>query len=71
MNIIDKGITLLDEFHAMVKIGWKGTYEKKDGEALTIEFDVFYMVQELNGSIKIFAYVTGDEEKALKDNGLI
>lgn len=70
MDIMDKSITLLDEFHAMVKIGWKGTYEKKNGEALTIEFDVFYMVQELNGSIKIFAYVTGDEEKALKDNGL-
>lgn len=71
MDIMDKGITLLDEFHAMVKIGWKGSYEKKDGKTLMIEFDVFYMVQELNGSIKIFAYVTGDEQKALKDNDLI
>ena len=70
MEIIDKGITLLDEFHAIVKIGWKANYEKKDGKAIIIEFDVFYIVQELKNTIKIFAYITGDEEKALKDNGL-
>lgn len=70
MEIIDKGITLLDEFHAMVKIGWKANYEKKDSKTLAIEFDVFYIVQELNNTIKIFAYITGDEEKVLKDNGL-
>jgi len=34
------------------------------------EFDVIYLVQTLGETPRIFAYITGDEEKALREKGL-
>lgn len=42
--------------------------ENASGE---IPFEVVYMVQYRDGAIKIFAYVTGDEQAAFKDYKLI
>lgn len=71
MKIIDKEITLLDDFHALVKVHWLATYIKKNQASLPIDFNVFYLIQYLHGEPKIFAYITGDEQQVLKDNGLI
>lgn len=70
MNIISKDVTVLDEFHAMVKVYWKSFYgnERLSGE---IPFEVVYLVQALGQSPKIFAFVTGDEQAALKSHHLI
>ena len=70
MHITDKEITLLDDLHAMCKISWKYVY-RKDGKEGTIDFVVFYFVRTSDEVIKIFAYIAGDEQKALKEKGLI
>lgn len=70
MKIVKKEITLLNEWHALAKIYWKTDIIKKDKSEINIEFNVFYLVQMLNEQIKIFAYITEDEEKAFKDNQL-
>lgn len=71
MEIRSKVITFLDELHSMAQISWKADYIKKDGEKVSIEFDVFYIITEKDGDPKIFAYITGDEQKALDDKGLV
>ena len=70
MKILRKEITHLNDLHALVKIYWKTEIIKKDKSAISIEFNVFYIVQMLNEQIKIFAYITEDEEKAFRDNEL-
>ena len=70
MNIISKDITLLDDYHALAKIYWRYTYQK-DNTPGTIDFNAFYLVNIFDGEVKIFAYMTGDELKALKEKGLI
>ena len=70
MEIISKEITFLDDRHSMVKVYWNSKYEREDASEVTIAFDVFYLLQEINGQLKIFSYITGDEEKVLKDNGI-
>lgn len=70
MNIISKDITLLDDFHALAKIYWRYTYQK-DNAPGTIDFNTFYLLNIFDGEVKIFAYMTGDELKALKERGLI
>jgi hypothetical protein len=70
MTILSKEITLLDEFHIMCKVQWQSIYLKKDKEEV-IDFEVFYFLQHLNNELKIFAYVTGDEQKLLKERGLV
>lgn len=71
MTISKKEITILNDLHAMVKIHWDSEYQKKDGNKVLIDFDVFYFVQRTEKGIKIFAYITGDEQKVLKEHGLI
>lgn len=71
MNILMKDIRLLDDFHALCKIHWSSAFTKKDGSKGSIEFDVTYFVQTKDGAHKIFAYITGDEQRALKEHGLV
>jgi hypothetical protein len=70
MEIRQLDITELNEFHYMVEVYWDSFYEK-DGKADNIEFTVMYFLQHLNGALKIFAYITGDEQAVLKERGLI
>lgn len=61
----------MDELHFMTKVNWSALYRKKDGKEVTIDFSVIYFTQMQDGSPKIFAYITGDEQKALKEYGLV
>jgi hypothetical protein len=71
MKIMALDITWLNDMHVMAKVCWQAIYQKKDGNKETINFDVFYFLQKQNGALKIFAYITGDEQAVLKERGLI
>ncbi|HTE32996.1 MAG TPA: hypothetical protein VK666_21585 [Chryseolinea sp.] len=70
MNIISKDITLLDDFHSLVKVLWRYAYSKDEKEG-NIDFTTFYLLNTTNGETKIFAYIAGDEQKNLRDRGLV
>ncbi|MFZ6010461.1 MAG: hypothetical protein ACOYXT_08935 [Bacteroidota bacterium] len=70
MSIVSKEVTLLDDFHAMVKIYWRYAYEKENRSG-AIDFHTFYFVRAIGSDIKIFGYIAGDEQKVLKEHGLI
>jgi hypothetical protein len=72
MKILSKEITRIDAFHSMVKVRWSSHYKRQsDGSPITLDFDVTYFLQHINDDIKIFAYVTGDEQKILREMELI
>ncbi len=71
MKIASLDITPLDDYHSMAKVHWQAIYRKKDGSEECIEFDVIYFVQTINDQLKIFAYITGDEQGVLRERGLI
>ncbi|WP_410509479.1 hypothetical protein RSJ42_04460 [Methanosarcina hadiensis] len=64
-------VSSLDEYHSIAKVHWRSFYNKKDGREELIEFDVIYFVQMIDEKPKIFAYITGDEQKMLREKGLI
>ena len=70
MQIRNKEITPLDALHAMAKISWRYAYRKDEKEGF-IDFDGFYFLRITDEAVKIFAYVTGDEQAALREHGLI
>lgn len=70
MKICSKAITILDDFHAIVKIHWQSLYIKKEGNKMELGFDIHYMVKTIDSEVKIFTYITGDEQKFMKENGL-
>jgi hypothetical protein len=73
MVILSKEISALNEFHSMAKIGWRSTnIRRTDHKEITIDFTVIYLLQHIDeNDIRIFAYITGDEQKALKDHDLV
>lgn len=71
MEILSQEVIQLDDLHFMVKVHWKATYKNKDNTDLAIEFDVIYFLQNMDNELKIFAYITGDEDKVMRQHGLI
>lgn len=71
MDIISKEITIFDEYHSMTKVRWRTNFVKKDKSEGNIEFDVIYFTWSKGEEHKIFTYITGDEQKALKENGVV
>lgn len=71
MDIVSRQITILDKLHAIVKVRWNSSFVRKNKTKGEIAFDVFYLVQKTGNDLRIFAYITGDEQQALKDVGLV
>lgn len=71
MDILSIQVTILDNLHAIVKVHWNCTFIRKNNTEGDISFDIFYLLQKNGDDLKIFAYITGDEQQALKDAGLI
>ena len=71
MEIVSSQITLLNDFHAMAQIHWKSNFISKNGQKGSIEFNNIYFIQTRENQHKVFAYITGDEQAALKQKGLI
>jgi hypothetical protein len=71
MTIAALDILPIDALHWMARVHWDSKYQRKDGSKHEIAFDVVYFMTTLSGASKIFAYVTGDEKKALKEHGLL
>jgi hypothetical protein len=71
MEIVSQDVTILDDYHYMVKIHWKAYYKNKDNTDLAIEFDVIYFLQGIKNELKVFSYITGDEQGVMRKHGLI
>ena len=72
MRITRLKITELDAFNAMVRVDWLFSYQRPlDGRRGDIAFQNIYFLNFATGEPKIFAYITPDEEQAMRDHGLI
>jgi hypothetical protein len=71
MNILQCESSILDDYHAIANVTWQCAFDKADRKSGEIIFHVVYIIQDLGNAPAIFAYITGDEQKALKENGLI
>lgn len=64
--------TAIDDHNAMARVDWEFDYTRaKDGRKGTIVFQNIYFLNFAEGKPKVFAYITPDEEQAMKDHGLI
>lgn len=61
----------MDNIHSMARILWRSNFIKRDGVKGSIEFENIYFIQTKDAQHKVFAYITGDEQAALKEAGLL
>ncbi|AMG74793.1 DUF6841 family protein [Sphingopyxis granuli] len=71
MRIRDIRVSPMDEHHCVAHVAWTAYYARKDGPDVTINFDVHYFVQKLDGEPKVFGWVSGDEQALLKEHGIV
>ncbi len=71
MTIRNIAIAELNEYHVMATVEWDSRYKRSDGKEIAISFEVIYLLQHIDGALKIFAYITGDEQQALREAELI
>jgi hypothetical protein len=65
-------LTELDDDNVMATVGWDFAYERRtDGKKGNIAFTNRYFLNTAGEAPKIFAFITPDEEQAMKEHGLI
>jgi hypothetical protein len=72
MRIVDTKLTDIDDVNVMATVDWAFDYVRpKDGVEGTVTFTNRYFINLADGTPRIFAYITPDEELAMKDHGLV
>jgi hypothetical protein len=71
MHVRDVRLTPIDDLHGVAHVAWTATYARGDGADVAIDFEVHYLLQERDGELKVFGWVSGDEEAALREHGLV
>lgn len=70
-EIMSLDIEVLDDIHAMARVDWEFDYVRPaDGAKGTIAFRNIYFVNAAGGEPRIFAWITPDEGKAMREHGL-
>jgi len=70
MRIREVRISPIDDHHCMAHVAWTASYARPDEPDVAIDFDVHYLVQQLDGAPKIFGWISGDEQALLKEHGI-
>jgi hypothetical protein len=71
MRIRNVRISPMDEHHCVAHVAWTAIYSRENSSDISIDFDVHYLVQKLDGEPKIFGWVSGDEQAVLREHGVI
>jgi hypothetical protein len=71
MRIREVRVSPIDDHHCLAHVAWRATYARQDQPDVAIDFDVHYLVQELDGEPKVFGWVSGDEQALLHKCGII
>ena len=70
MRIRDIRLSAIDPLHGLAHVAWTATYARNDRPDVTIDFDVHYLIQMLDGEPKVFGWVSGDEQALLRKHGI-
>lgn len=71
MYVRGVGMSQIDELHCVAHVAWTASYETPDERQIDIDFNVHYLMQELDGKLRIFGWVSGNEQELLKRYGVI
>ncbi|RWN20266.1 MAG: nuclear transport factor 2 family protein [Mesorhizobium sp.] len=69
MTCKEVSVTPVDQ--CVAEVNWAGDYERKDGSPVTIDFAVNYLVEKRDGKLKVFGWISGDEQAEFRKHGLL
>jgi hypothetical protein len=71
MRVRSVDVHPIDDLHALASVHWGSRYIAKDGRAVSIDFDVHYLLQLIGWEPKVFGFISGDEQAVLREHGLV
>ncbi|MBL0934470.1 MAG: nuclear transport factor 2 family protein [Rhizobiaceae bacterium] len=71
MRMRDIRVSPMDGNHCIAHVAWTAVYARRDRPDTEIDFDVHYLIQELDDGPRIFGWVSGDEQAVLKAHGIV
>ncbi|MCK1638178.1 nuclear transport factor 2 family protein [Bradyrhizobium sp. 157] len=71
MRLRNVRIAPIDEHHCLAHVAWTAIYDRGSEVDVSIDFEVHYLVQQLEDTPKIFEWVSADERAVLKEHGII
>lgn len=71
MRMRDIRVSPMDGNHSIAHVAWTAVYARRDRPDTEIDFDVHYLIQELDDGPRIFGWVSGDEQAVLKAHGIV
>lgn len=71
MGIESIRIIRLDDAHCVASVDWTATYDRGARPQVRIPFTVHYFVQRTADGPRIFGWVSGDEQAALREHGIL
>lgn len=64
-------VTPIDACHCVAHVAWTGIYDRGANPDVAIDFDVHYLIQQLDAGPRIFGWISGDEEAVLRQHGIL
>ena len=71
MHVCKIKIYPIDEYHGVAYVFWRASYQKSDKSRVDIDFEVHYLMQEIKGKLRVFGWISGNEQEVLRENGII
>ncbi|RWC86504.1 MAG: nuclear transport factor 2 family protein [Mesorhizobium sp.] len=71
MTCKDVSVTPIDRDHCVAKVQWAGEYQNKKAALITIDFEVSYLLERRDGKLKVFGWISGDEQAEFRKHGLL
>lgn len=70
MELEGIAVSSTDALHAIAHATWNAVYAVEDGER-SIRFTNAYLVRpDAHGALKVFGWITGNEEEAMRKHGI-
>jgi hypothetical protein len=70
MRLRELHLIPIDDSHCVAHVGWTATYARPDPPETAVDFEVHYLVQIRDGVARVFGWIAGDEDAALKQHGI-
>ena len=72
MLLRDVRVHPIDPLHCLAHVAWTAVYGRDAAPDVSIDFEVHYLVQQLEGAEpRIFGWISGDEEALLRERGIL
>jgi len=71
MCVRDVSVLPIDELHCVARVAWTAAYSVAGKPDIEIDFEVCYLMQELNNELRMFGWISGNEQELLKEYGVI